>query len=65
MSRPETTRPPSLTSLKVVVKHDMPSDELWVHPAMYDVLQRAFMEADAMRGFRQTGDIQIYQGQLR
>ena len=41
-----------LSSLNVVVKHDMPRDELWVHPAMFVLLQQAFVEADAMRGIR-------------
>jgi hypothetical protein len=41
-----------LSELKVVVKHDMPRDELWVHPVMFDLLQRLLMEADTMRGFR-------------
>lgn len=52
---PETTEsasehPPALSSLKVVVKPGMPRDELWCHPAMYDLLQRIFMEADTWRG---------------
>lgn len=50
--RIQTTRPPPLSELKVVVKHDMPRDELWVHPAMFDLLQQAFLEADAMRPLR-------------
>lgn len=50
MSDDKTTRPPPLASLKVVVDPTLPPDELRVHPAMFDVLQRAFMEADTMRG---------------
>lgn len=43
------TGAPPLSELKVVVKHDMPRDELWVHPAMFDLLQRALQEADSNR----------------
>lgn len=48
----KTTRPPPLSELKLVVKHDMPSDELWVHPSMFILLKYAFLEADNMRDVR-------------
>lgn len=48
----EQTKVPPLAELKVVVDPTLPRDELHVHPAMFDLLQRAFMEADIMRGFR-------------
>ena len=44
----QTTLP--LSELKVVVHPEMPPDELWVHPAMYDLLKKAFLEADSQRG---------------
>jgi hypothetical protein len=44
----QSTVPP-LSSLKIVVDHSIPTDELRVHPAMFDVLQRAFHEADNER----------------
>lgn len=48
----ETPRPPPLTSLKVVVDHAVAQDELRVHPAMFDLLQRAFQEAEMMRSMK-------------
>lgn len=48
----EAARPPPLTSLKVVVDHAVPPDELRVHPAMFDLLQRAFQEAEMMRSVK-------------
>jgi len=42
---------PPLAELKVIVDLTVPRDELRVHPAMFDLLQRAFLEADTKRGF--------------
>jgi len=42
---------PPLTSLAVVVDHELPIGEVHVHPAAFDLLQRAFLEADVQRGF--------------
>lgn len=41
---------PALSELKVVVHSEIPGDELWVHPSMFDLLRRAFLEADNRRG---------------
>lgn len=54
MPREPGTTPP-LSELKVVVHPEMPSDELWVHPAMYDLLKKAFLEADSQRGVVRYG----------
>ncbi len=40
---------PPLTGLRVVVKPEMPRDELWVHPEMMDLLYLAFWEAESAR----------------
>ena len=48
----ETDTTPALSRLKVVVDPTMPGDELRVHPAMFDLLQRAFLEADIQRGIK-------------
>ena len=48
---------PALRSLKVVVDPAIPRDELRVHPAMFDLLQRAFLEADSQRGIRPAKEI--------
>lgn len=51
------TPTPNLASLKVVVDPTIPTDELRVHPSMFDLLQRAFMEADnRLNLFRETGE---------
>jgi hypothetical protein len=41
-----------LTELKVVVDHTLPPDELRVHPTMFEILGRALLEADTIRGLR-------------
>lgn len=47
-AQPGTT--PALSELKVVVHPEIPGDELWAHPSMFDLLRRAFLEADNRRG---------------
>lgn len=39
----------ALSELKVIVVPYIPADQLWVHPAMFDRLQQAFLEADNRR----------------
>ena len=57
MSDQTTRRPPPLASLKVVIDHAVPPDELRVHPAMFDLLQRAFLEADSFRNVKDLFDV--------
>lgn len=54
--RDQTTKQP-LSELKVVVKQDMPSDELWVHPSMFDRLRRGLLEADTWRRIENLADM--------
>ena len=44
---------PPLTSMSVTVDETLPIGEVRVHPAAFDLLQRAFLEADVHRGFPQ------------
>ena len=48
-----------LTEIPVIVDLEQSPTELRVHPALFDAIQVAFMEADGMRGLRPlSGDIE-------
>ncbi len=55
-SETHTTSIPPLSSLKVVVDSSMRPDEIRVHPAIFDLLRRAFLEADTWRGVREMSE---------
>ena len=45
-----------ISALKIVVDPTLPEDELRLHPAMFDLLRQAFIEADMLRGFSRPSD---------
>ncbi len=48
-----------LTEIPVIVDLEQSPAELRVHPALFDAIQAAFIEADGLRGLRPpSGDIE-------